>query len=201
MLNQKKSKTRMYNIWSHMKARCFRKTHSKYKNWGGRGITVCERWLNFENFLSDMGEAPKGLSIERIDNDGNYEPSNCRWATIQEQNKNRTTKRLITANGKTQSVIEWCQELGVKRSFLNSRIIRNWTDDEIINNPKKISKNQKKRNEKVERKCDCGKIDLVNFSSFLDGTLSKFCRSCRSKMVREKTYIPIKRGAKPYSKA
>lgn len=184
-----------------MKARCFRKNHPKYKNWGGRGITVCERWLNFENFLQDMGEAPEGLTIERINNNENYEPGNCKWATIQEQNRNRTTKKLITANGKTQSVIEWCEELGVKRSFINSRIIRNWSDDDIINRPKKTNKNQKKRNEKVERKCACGKIDLITFACVLDGTVSKFCKSCRTKMVRQKNYIPIKRGAKPYSKA
>jgi hypothetical protein len=73
-----------------MKTRCYNPNIKKFKNHGGRGISVCDRWLNsFENFLADMGEKPTGLTLDRIDNDGNYEPSNCRWTTWSEQNKNR----------------------------------------------------------------------------------------------------------------
>jgi hypothetical protein len=86
-----KSKTRIYNIWASMKARCFNPKKDKYKYYGGRGVTVCERWRNsFENFLADMGEPPSARhSIDRINNDGNYEPSNCRWATPLEQAHNK----------------------------------------------------------------------------------------------------------------
>lgn len=83
------SKTKTYKIWGSMIARCTIPSQSKYKYYGGRGIKVCDRWKKFENFLDDMKECPVGLSIERINNNGNYEPINCKWATKSEQMKNR----------------------------------------------------------------------------------------------------------------
>jgi hypothetical protein len=84
-----KSKTKIYQIWRAMKQRCQNKNDRAYPRYGGRGISVCERWENFENFLHDMGEKPQQLSLDRIDNNGNYEPSNCKWSTQVEQNNNR----------------------------------------------------------------------------------------------------------------
>jgi len=81
--------TRIYNIWADMVARCNRKTHMRYSDYGGRGITVCERWLIFDNFFADMGERPRGHSLDRRDNDAGYSPENCRWATFKEQRANR----------------------------------------------------------------------------------------------------------------
>lgn len=80
----------MYNnVWQNMRQRCNNPTNSDYKYYGGRGIKVCERWDNFANFLADMGERPEGMTLDRKDNDGDYTPKNCRWATISEQNYNR----------------------------------------------------------------------------------------------------------------
>jgi hypothetical protein len=115
--------TREYKIWCKMKERCYLPSARNFHRWGGRGIEVCDRWRkSFSNFIADMGACPEGHSIERIDQDGNYEPGNCRWATQREQMNNMSRNVIIEHDGKSQSVAEWAREIGVKYDTLLRRI-------------------------------------------------------------------------------
>lgn len=108
----KKDKT--YKCWVEMKLRCTNPNNRAYKHYGGRGIKVCDRWIHsFENFIEDMGEMPQGLTLDRIDVNGDYEPSNCRWATMQEQCNNRRNNIIFSYMGKVQTLAQWCRELGL----------------------------------------------------------------------------------------
>lgn len=114
-------------IWNQMKDRCNNPDNHAFPNYGGRGISVCREWgESFSSFLADMGHRPTGMSIERIDNNGNYEPSNCRWATRIQQNNNRRNNRKVTAFGRTLTLAEWSRETGVNYSALRSRLDRGW---------------------------------------------------------------------------
>lgn len=126
---RRKAKTVEYNTWTGMKSRCTDKSSTSYANYGGRGIVVCERWENsFENFLADMGPRPSAShSIERIDNDGNYEPSNCRWATILEQNANTRHCKNVTFIGETHNLAEWARRFGFNQQTLQQRFSKGWT--------------------------------------------------------------------------
>lgn len=130
--------TSIYRSWQHMKARCLTHADKDFKHYGGRGIKICERWENFENFLADMGEKPEGLTIERIDNDGNYEPDNCKWATQKEQLRNSRNNRIICYQGESRLLIDWANILGIGRSTLAYRL--NHYPVEIAFNMKKWSK-------------------------------------------------------------
>lgn len=114
-----------YNSWIGMRNRCCYIKHNRYNLYGGRGIKVCDRWLNsYENFLADMGRKPTPQhSIDRIDVNGNYEPSNCRWATNKEQCNNRKSNRNITYNGVTKSITYWAEHFGINIGTLRKRII------------------------------------------------------------------------------
>lgn len=117
-----------YTTWQSMKDRCYNPNNSHYADYGGRGITVCERWLEpgkgFENFFEDMGSRPTDCrrSLDRKDNEGNYELTNCRWATDQEQHENKRSNQFITYNGITQTIGRWAEELGVIYQTLRNRI-------------------------------------------------------------------------------
>ena len=125
----------IYGCWINMKQRCFNENHPWFKLWGGRGITVCQRWLKFENFLADMGPKPEGLSIERINNDGNYEPGNCRWSTREDQDKNRRDVRLVTRDGLTLSLYQWSKRIFGNTGTLPQRLRSGWPLEQAMTYP------------------------------------------------------------------
>lgn len=132
------SGTRMFKIWSHMIERCTCKTHKQYEHYGGRGITVCDEWKKFENFHEWATENgyKESLTIDRIDNDGNYKPSNCRWADnfTQQNNQRRTTR--VEVNGVTMTLSEWALETGIKKTTLESRYYKGVRGSKFIEAPR-----------------------------------------------------------------
>ena len=106
---------RTYVVWGGMRARCGNPRNHAWADYGGRGITVCERWSSYEAFLADMGEAPEGLTIDRIDNDGPYGPGNCRWASRKTQTRNTRLTKFITLCGRRMPIIEACEIYGFNR--------------------------------------------------------------------------------------
>lgn len=129
-----KRHTKTYSAWHSMRDRCELPNNPQYCNYGGRGIRVCERWRKFENFLADMGESPSlKHSIDRFpDNNGNYEPGNCRWATKKEQANNKRTNVFVTFNGETKTVSQWAEGLGWKTNTLIYRLKRGWTIERAL---------------------------------------------------------------------
>lgn len=125
-------------VWSGLKDRCYNMNCKAYKNYGGREITVCDEWRNdFQAFYYwAMSNGYKnGLTIDRIDVNGNYEPSNCRWATMKEQANNKRNNRLITYNGKTQTITQWADETGIERRTISARISRGWNIERTLSTP------------------------------------------------------------------
>lgn len=126
-------KTKEYTSWLHLNGRCKSVTNKHYHNYGGRGITVCERWNVYENFLADMGRAPSPKhSIERKDNNKGYSPENCKWATSKEQSNNRRTNILIEYDGEVRNIGQWALKLNINRGTLESRLKRGWSIDRAL---------------------------------------------------------------------
>ena len=141
-LSHGKTNSKEFRIWTNMKNRCYFKKRSDYMRYGGRGITVCDKWRNsFEAFYADMGNCPEGYSIDRIDSNGNYEPNNCRWASTKEQQNNRRSCIYIEHDGKRQSLTQWCEELNLPYTTIRARINdRGWEPIKALTTPvRKIS--------------------------------------------------------------
>lgn len=141
------SRTPVYRSWENMKARCNNKNHPKYERYGGRGISVCERWLNsFQKFYEDMGDPEKGLTLDRIDNEKGYFPGNCRWATMKQQTRNTRRNIFLEYKGERKSLPEWAECLGMTYRTLYGRIYSGWpTEKALTTEVRYIKTNERKR--------------------------------------------------------
>ena len=130
-MNEKRPPRRkdtLYRTWQRMRGRCKNPNDDAYPHYGGRGISVCKRWdESFDAFVEDMVERPGGLTLDRKDNDGNYEPGNCRWATAKEQANNKRNSRMLTFKGRTQSLAQWTDDVGMAQATVYGRLARGWS--------------------------------------------------------------------------
>lgn len=138
------SRSKEYAIWCDMRRRCNEPHREDYKYYGGRGIKVCEQWANnFSTFLNDMGRCPEGHTLERKDNNDDYKPSNCKWASRAEQTINRRVQKneiVLTFNGRTLTLNQWAKQLDIKPTTLHKRLQYGWPTDRILSRP--ISRNR-----------------------------------------------------------
>lgn len=137
------SRTKIHSIWKAMKQRCLNPKNQRYKDYGGRGISICNSWLDFQNFYKDVGDYPERMSLDRIDNNKGYSPENCRWATYT-QNANNTRKSTsVEYRGETKTLSEWCTLLGLNRTAMATRLSYKWDVERMFNTPVKKYKPRK----------------------------------------------------------
>jgi len=130
------SRTRIYARWNSMLTRCYNKNEKYYKNWGGRGIKVCDEWLDFVNFNEDMGDTyQKGMALERLDNDEDYSPENCKWIPKEEQNLNKRNVKIYEYDGKKLNSSQWDRELGLQIGTVRARLKYGWSVEKAVSTP------------------------------------------------------------------
>lgn len=128
----RKSGTPIYGVWNSMIQRCINENSASFENYGRRGISVCKRWMKFENFLEDMGDPPAGHSIDREDNNGNYEPSNCRWSTQDVQANNKRSSRFVEIDGERLTITQHINKLGLCRVTVYKRLASGFSTEEAL---------------------------------------------------------------------
>jgi hypothetical protein len=129
------ARTSTYNVWVCMRQRCENVNHTAYQNYGGRGITVDERWHTFSNFLEDMGVQPPGLTLERLRGEEGYSKDNCVWATRTVQNRNRRNSVVLELDGKKMTLAEWSREVGIAPKTLAHRLQIGWSAEKALRTP------------------------------------------------------------------
>jgi len=134
--------TPTYRSWRSMTDRCANPNTPNYYLYGGRGILVCAEWKSFESFLRDMGERPKGTSLDRIDSDGPYTSENCRWATANQQQRNKRNNHLLTVDGETRCIAEWAEIKGIQKVTIKARIRSGWSHREAVLTPVDLRKSR-----------------------------------------------------------
>lgn len=197
---------RLLKIYLHMKERCYDQNDKRYADWGGRGIHICDEWLNDrEKFFewSIKNGYSIGLSIDRKDNNKDYSPENCRWVTLKENNQNRRNSIFYTIDGETKNLQQWCDEYGVSRSMVNRRLSLGWDILDALKTPKRerdttsmigrrygrltvleFSHSDSKRKTWYKCLCDCGNYTTVEAQKLKSGHTSS-CGCLKKEMYEE----------------
>lgn len=123
---------RVYSIWEAMKTRCLNKNAPNYKNYGGRGIKVCDRWLKFQNFYDDMGDPPDGLTLERKDNNKSYQKSNCEWSSFSVQLNNKRNNVIVVYRNQEMTASQFATKVGIRRNYLYKKLRAGFTAIECV---------------------------------------------------------------------
>lgn len=188
------SGTPIYYAWRNMKRRCYDGKDDSFSSYGGRGIVVCDMWLDYDNFFKDMGDTYKhGLSIDRIDVDGNYCLENCRWISIKEQQNNKRNNVIINKDGTNKTISEWCDFLKLSRTKI-AKVYKRFSKygaigyDEIFTTKRLLSK----RVEERENKCKiCGKTESCAW--YCKGTICNNCANIAMRLRRKhkKDGVPL----------
>jgi len=130
------TKTPEYKAWKQMKDRCFNPNNPRYSDWGGRGISMCDRWLNSKHFLADMGSRPTAKhSLDRIDNNADYSPKNCKWSTKAEQDNNKRNNHLITIDDVTLTIAQWAKKMNISEQLIYGRLKLGWSEYRAVMTP------------------------------------------------------------------
>lgn len=138
LATHKLSNSPAYVSWAKMMERCYDSRHKSFHNYGGRGISVCRSWHDVSSFVNDMGQPPARSTLDRIDSNGNYEPSNCRWATRKQQSRNRRDNKLLNYAGETRCISEWAERIGISHDALNYRL-KKWSIEKAIETPRLLA--------------------------------------------------------------
>lgn len=179
-----------YSTWGCMKQRCLNPRSHAFKHYGGRGIKVCDRWLVFKNFLEDMGHKPPNMSLERTDNDGNYEPGNCRWATQKEQMRNRRINRWVDIGGKSYLAVELSDKSGLKTDSIIERAEAGLSLEEVISPVRRIFADGLALGGRANGVRQKAKTHCPHGHSYDDAIVNKYgwrrCRTCFYAKERER---------------
>ena len=184
-----KARTPIYILWQAIKQRCYNPRHTAFSRYGQRGIYVCERWHNFENFMNDIGERPPKYTLDRIDNNGPYSPENCRWATRKEQSNNRYVNVRITHEGLTLTATQWSERLGIQVNTLLARYHAGLPTEKVLSQTLmpnfsglRLGGEANARRQQARTHCKRGheytpENTGLQFSK--KGTPSRYCKACR----------------------
>lgn len=170
-----------HRTWLYMRNRCYNKNLKCYENYGGRGIKVCDRWLfSFENFYEDMGKRPDGYSIERIDNDGDYSPENCKWIPMSEQAKNKRNVVKIRYNGEIRTMKEWSIITNLSVATIEYRYRAGWDVEKMMTKPMKGTIPKLPKQPKIKTNCKSGKHLWNDENVHIRNNGVSLCKICRN---------------------